>query len=335
MTKAEYKNRSDFHQNFNLFFDGFELQRNNVNHTEQMTFHSQMGEGVIRRFIPRTDIEVVISDYTLHRNHALKLFTETAMVELNYCLQGAREVSVAGMRHEFVPGNCTLQFMNHADVRFEFDGNQPFLMLGIGIPVSTFHHFMEEAGGERSVDFFQLLGNRSYRIFQETIHPAATVVVKRMMQAAIAQHTRNFELECSVLELLSLAFRSFLIDCNPDSPKLSKSDMHKIQSARDIILDRMVDPPTLLELSRMIGLNDFKLKSGFKEMYGTTVFGYLREQRLEKAFLLLEQGKMNVSETSFAVGYSNSSYFSEVFREKYGVNPGVFVRSSSALRESY
>ncbi|GGG88660.1 hypothetical protein GCM10010918_54090 [Paenibacillus radicis (ex Gao et al. 2016)] len=97
------------------------------------------------------------------------------------------------------------------------------------------------------------------------------------------------------------------------------------------MLERMTDPPTLIELSRMIGLNDCKLKTGFKALYGTTVFGYLREKRLEKAFQLLQQGTLNVTETSHAVGYSNSSYFSEAFRDKYGVNPGKIIHHSSIL----
>ncbi|SHE13431.1 Adenosine deaminase [Chlamydia abortus] len=53
------------------------------------------------------------------------------------------------------------------------------------------------------------------------------------------------------------------------------------------MLERMANPPSLLELSRMIGINDNKLKIGFKELYGTTVFGYLREKRLEKALNLI------------------------------------------------
>ncbi|MED1919102.1 AraC family transcriptional regulator, partial [Bacillus thuringiensis] len=42
-----------------------------------------------------------------------------------------------------------------------------------------------------------------------------------------------------------------------------------------------------------------------------------------------QQGEMNVTETSSAIGYTNTSYFAEAFREKYGVNPNVFVRRSS------
>ncbi|SMF84602.1 AraC-type DNA-binding protein [Paenibacillus uliginis N3/975] len=326
----------DFHHNFNLFFDGLELPRQNKDRTEHMALHSQRGEGFVRRFVPRFDIDVVVSDFTFRQDCSLPLVTKTAMVELNYCLHGRREITVEGAQYEFVPGSCTLQLMNEVGANFEFIGNEPYLMLGIGIPVSTFHHFMEEGGGGRSTDFTRILGQSPFRVFQETLHPAALIILQRMLGSLQNRSTRNLEIECSVLELLSMAFQSFLTDGSSGMTKLSKSDMQKIREARDIIIERMIDPPTLIELSRLIGMNDFKLKTGFKEMYGTTVFGYLRDKRLEKALLLLQQGNMNVNETSCAVGYSNSSYFSEVFREKYGINPGKLVKqfATSALLTS-
>ncbi|TXK85143.1 hypothetical protein [Paenibacillus sp. N3.4] len=77
-----------------------------------------------------------------------------------------------------------------------------YLMLGIGIPVATFHHYMEESGGARAVDFFQLLGHRSFQMFQETTHPAASVILQRIIQLAQAHDTKNFEVECSVCRFL-------------------------------------------------------------------------------------------------------------------------------------
>ncbi|WP_338125161.1 AraC family transcriptional regulator [Paenibacillus dendritiformis] len=203
-------------------------------------------------------------------------------------------------------------------------------MISIGIPVTSFHHFMEAADGTRSVDFAQIMGWRSFRSFQETTLPAATVILNRLMEYARNGKATNIEIECSVLELLSMSFRSFLADGLPGRSKLSRTDMLKIREARDILLERMAEPPSLLGLSRLIGLNDYKLKTGFKEMYGATVYGYLREQRLEKAYRLLTEGNMNVIDVSCAVGYSNSSYFAEAFRTKYGINPGSLVRRSSA-----
>lgn len=316
----------DFHHNFNLFFDGLELPRQNKDRTEHMSLHSQRGEGIVRRFVPRFDIDVVVSDITFRQDCSLPLITKTAMIELNYCLQGRREIAVEGSQYEFAPGSCALQLINEVGVRFEFIRNQPYRMLGIGIPVATFHHFIEDGSRRRSAEFTRILGQAPFRVFQETMDPATSIILKRMLESLQNHNTRNLEIECSVLELLSIAFQRFLMDDSSGMTKLSKTDMQKIREARDIIIERMIDPPSLIELSRMIGMNDFKLKSGFKEIYGTTVFSYLRDKRLEKALLLLQHGNLNVNETSCAVGYSNSSYFSEVFREKYGINPGKLVK---------
>lgn len=100
----------------------------------------------------------------------------------------------------------------------------------------------------------------------------------------------NLELEYTVLQLLIRAFQTFL--SHPiNQTEFSNSDREKIRQAQAIIIENMMNPPSLMELSRLIGLNDFKLKKGFKEMFGTTVFGYLREKRLEKASYLLQKAQ--------------------------------------------
>lgn len=65
---------------------------------------------------------------------------------------------------------------------------------------------------------------------------------------------------------------------------------------------------------------------GFKEVFGTTVFGYVRQQRLEKEKRLLEMEKISISEASSLVGYSNFSHFATLFRKTYGMNPGLYTK---------
>ncbi|WP_248925140.1 helix-turn-helix transcriptional regulator [Paenibacillus hamazuiensis] len=318
---------ADFRHYFNLFFDGLELRRNAQNRTEEMKLRSRIGSGTVRRFVPRGDLEVALTEFTLCRQRQVNIPGAAAMVELSYCFQGTRETSVSSSRFEIVPGSCTLQFIDQAEACLEFAKDESFRMLGIGIPVATFQRFMEDAaGGSRTVDFYRILGDKRFRVFQEKIDPAASVIVNRIMRSAGSPGITNFELECGVLELLSLAFRTFLQDGIRGAARLTKREMEKIRQARDILLERMTEPPSLIELSRLVGMNDCKLKLGFKEIYGNTVFGYLREKRLEKAYRLLQMGAVNVLEASCAVGYSNPSHFAETFREKYGVNPGELVR---------
>lgn len=72
--------------------------------------------------------------------------------------------------------------------------------------------------------------------------------------------------------------------------------------------------------------NDCKLKRTFKQYYGKTVYEFIREQRLEKAFSLLERGGCNVSESAFAVGYTNVSHFSKAFQQKFGIAPRILIK---------
>lgn len=100
----------------------------------------------------------------------------------------------------------------------------------------------------------------------------------------------------------------------------------KVHQAAELMVARMSNPPSLLELAHLVRLNDYKLKRGFKELYGTTVFGFLREKRFEYALDLLRKEQGNVTQVASEVGYNNLSAFSKGFREKFGVSPSLVRR---------
>lgn len=98
-------------------------------------------------------------------------------------------------------------------------------------------------------------------------------------------------------------------------------DKERILFARDYLIKNIEAPPSLTELSRIAGINEFKLKRGFKEVFGNTVFGYLGELRMELAKNdLLEKGK-TITEIAFELGYSSVQHFSNAFKKKFGVAP--------------
>lgn len=102
---------------------------------------------------------------------------------------------------------------------------------------------------------------------------------------------------------------------------LSMEDIGKIHRAREIIINKIDNPYSLIELSRAVGINDFKLKKGFKEIFGTTVFKYLFDERMERAKTLLLADNLIVSEISSIVGYKNPSHFTNAFKRKFGYSP--------------
>lgn len=134
-----------------------------------------------------------------------------------------------------------------------------------------------------------------------------------------AEHLRFNSL---ILQVIALSIESAKpTNCCISSNDCPISPMKPLLEAQRILKDNLVNPPSLGQLSKMIGINEFYLKKRFKENFGTTVFGYLAELRMEKASeLLKEQGK-SVAETSMMVGYKNPQHFSTAFKKKFGYKP--------------
>ena len=129
-------------------------------------------------------------------------------------------------------------------------------------------------------------------------------------------------------ELLSLYFNRSEDPNAEQCPFLiDEENVLKIRKAKDIILSRMSEPPTLQELADMVGISLKKLKEGFKEIYGDTVFGFLLDYKLEYARQLLDSGSFNVNEVGLKIGYSTSSHFIAAFKKKFGVTPKKYLQN--------
>jgi AraC family transcriptional activator of pyochelin receptor len=98
-------------------------------------------------------------------------------------------------------------------------------------------------------------------------------------------------------------------------------DKERILFARDYLLKNIDCPPTLTELSKIAGINEFKLKKGFKETFHQTVFEYLSDVRMQIAKMELLENKKSITEIAFELGYSSIQHFSSAFRKKYGISP--------------
>lgn len=133
------------------------------------------------------------------------------------------------------------------------------------------------------------------------------------------EHIRRIYLEAKILELLSLQLES-LEQKASTKESLPQRDIERLQQARALVESNLKTPCSLIELARKTGLNDFKLKKGFKALYGNTVFGYLTDLRMKKAYLLLQEGR-SIADVAETVGYKNPHHFTAAFKKKYQILP--------------
>jgi AraC-like DNA-binding protein len=107
---------------------------------------------------------------------------------------------------------------------------------------------------------------------------------------------------------------------------IADGERRQLEMARDILTSNLENPPSLSELAKQIGLNTYKLKKSFKEVFGVPVFKYHQNQRLSTAHELIRNGNLTVQEAAWEVGYDSLSSFSNAFARKFGFRPSEIRR---------
>lgn len=134
---------------------------------------------------------------------------------------------------------------------------------------------------------------------------------------------RGPQLEALGMEILTQVMGDF---ANQELVRRSAStlvarDLNRIYEARDYLAQRYVKPPSIPELARLVGINQTKLKAGFREVIGATIFRYVLQLRMQRAAELLLTREYNVAEVAYKVGYDYPANFTHAFKRFYGHLP--------------
>jgi AraC-like DNA-binding protein len=170
--------------------------------------------------------------------------------------------------------------------------------------------------------------NRDKKYYKEVpVTPAMAVILSQILNFNLHPSVRKIYLKGKAYELIGLYFNRPAEADIEQCPFLDDEDnVKKIKLAKSIILQRMTEPPTLQELADEVGLSLKKLKEGFKEIYGDTVFAFLFDYKMDYARKLLEKGQHNVNEVGLSIGYSTASHFISAFKKKFGTTPKKYIQ---------
>jgi AraC family transcriptional regulator, transcriptional activator of the genes for pyochelin and ferripyochelin receptors len=162
-----------------------------------------------------------------------------------------------------------------------------------------------------------LMGNRSY-----PVTPRMKEVLFDIRSCGYVGALKKMFVEAKVAELLTLQIDQISNGHDEPQPSLKKDDIDKLHHVRDIMLNNLVAPLSVEQLSRMAGLNRTKLQEGFKQVFGDTVFGYLTQARMEQAREMILDGKYStIAEVASLIGYKNPQHFTAAFKKTFGYLP--------------
>ncbi|WP_335964869.1 AraC family transcriptional regulator [Galbibacter sp. PAP.153] len=211
---------------------------------------------------------------------------------------------------------------NHALIEFK---EKKTHFINIQLAQAFFEEFMPL---EKAFDTFKnLIRNQQTGYLQNNNFPitsAIQLILEEIIESPWKGHYRKIFLHAKVLELLLLQLDQCRFDSVAPTSTLSEVDAAKIEKAKEHIINNYNAQITIPKLAKLIGTNEFTLKKGFKELVGTTVFGYINDLKMYKAKKLLTQKNISISQVSEMVGYKNPQHFSTAFKKKFGIVPSKF-----------
>ena len=187
-----------------------------------------------------------------------------------------------------------------------------------------------------TIDFNNFISNYTYRYLPLEI----STIIQKLRSLAEVDKLTSIYLESKILE--SIALLSNELNSSPENVftnqlnygeikigkdryiTLTASDAHAIQKAHDILTEEACNPPTIKALSKMVFLNEQKLKAGFSAKYHMSISQYTNSIRMTLAENLLSTTDLSIDEIAKQLGYNYSGNFVKMFKKTHGKTPLAF-----------
>lgn len=250
-----------------------------------------------------------------------------AGMEMHFNLAGAAYAQLGGQRVGFTGAQHNQLFFAGFHNAIHYAPGRPYACLEIDSwPLTDLRDHLAYRPDDLEEQLAQVEAGRTFALGQpRPLLPAQRLLLHELLTCPLTGAYRRIYLEAKVWELYALQAGQFS-GTPAETSKLSATELEKLHFVGELLAGSLSSPASLLDYSRLAGLNLDKLKRGFKEAFGTTVFGYLHQLRMQRAHELLADGTQPVAEVATLVGYRNPQHFTAAFKKRYGYLPSTLRR---------
>ncbi|MCY9517680.1 helix-turn-helix transcriptional regulator [Paenibacillus apiarius] len=322
---------TDIHDYFERFT---ELVNGQVHHhhgawEQQLAIPEHIGKGSVGRVRIRPGMEIIISDITFKQDMKLRIQEACRLFELSYCVSGEIYCEWDGKESHTDKRTGNVLFLEDVQVYEEKKAGLRTQLLEIRLSPGELFRYAADAAEKHKMETWLQRHKGSIDRYPDS--PAIQRCVSELMHCTYKGPMKRLYMESKAMEFIALFGEIEGLDVVGGNCFLRRDDIEQLNMARQLVLNHFEKPLSIRELSRLAGLNEFKLKKGFRELFGMTIFELVRKKRMEQALWHMEAERMNVGEAAVAVGYSNVSNFTATFRKHYGCNPSEYVKRIGQL----
>lgn len=298
-------------------------------HENRVYGHYRFGKAEMRE-IQFDGVYITYGDINLRTQTELRVEADFPIVELHFSFQGRYHSTFddGHLSYTFHANQHNIIYAPNMYGHLEVSNKDDFKFFEVGLSMPLFQRLAHNDSTLLDQMLKQIERQQASMLGKHNLPITAAMhfVIQEIMTCQRTGYLKRLFLEAKIIELFMLQVEQFEAhDCDTFC-SLKKSDTEKIYEAKYIIDQKLDEPHSLLELSREIGINDFKLKKGFKEIFGTTIFGYINDLKMKRAREVLLNHQLSIAEVATLTGYRNQTHFTAAFKKKFGQLP-------SALRQ--
>ncbi|WP_289139410.1 AraC family transcriptional regulator [uncultured Brevibacillus sp.] len=322
-------NITTIHDLFDQFTNMVEGHVQQNNWEQRLTIPSHIGKGSVTRTRIRPGMEIMMTDITFEQDMKLHIQESCQLFELSYCVSGDIYCEWNGKNSHTRSQTGNVTFLEDVKVYEEKKAGVRNQLLEIRLTPDELLHYAGDLTEKQKMETWLRQYRGNIDCYPET--PAIQRCVSEMIHCSHLGTMKRLYMESKALELIALFGESDGYGSVGGSMMLCREDITKLQQTHELVQNHFEQPLSIRELAKRVGMNEFKLKKGFRELFGMTIFELVRQKRMEKALWYMEVTRLNVAETAVSVGYSNASNFTTAFRKYYGCNPSEYVKRINQL----
>lgn len=301
-----------------------DFNRDQLESSEWVNLSLPFGDMKMRQWV-FDGIRLAYTDWELKKPHTFEWEGNMDVVTMYYSLKGGVSIG-SDSSNSFELGN-NQQNMFYGSKASGFMKVDELRMKSFMVQFNKDAFLRIAEGGTDSLKYFaDCVAGKKDASFSKNglpLHFDVQNVISSILKCNYNDSLKQVFFHSKAMELLVLQADAQIQSLKKkDSYVKTDYDRDRIVFAREYMLQHIELPPTIAELAKVSGINEFKLKKGYKEIFGTTIFGHLAETRLQLAKELLLDNKKSVSEIAFELGYSSVQHFTLAFKNKFGITPG-------------
>ncbi len=293
---------------------------------KQLIFNKACNGYLKAEFCKFGSYHLSIMDFQLDGPAVCDYSTEGESIGLFYNLSGSWiALNNNGKDQPIIPGQQTLYYTSGHQERLRLipdNGHQKSLELNLSVD-----YFTNLLSGYSPLQekFINTIASGEQRHIQMGISPMTLPmkwIINTILQCTRTGLMKRLFLEAKILELLMLHVeQAEVLGDSTISQFKNPSELDALHEAKSILEANLDNPPTIRVLAKMVGMNEFDLKKGFKNTFNTAIYRYVTGLKMEQAKEILQDGNKSITEVSQLMGYKNPQHFTAAFKKFYGTLP--------------